>query len=69
MTEPITIGRNFYPDRKVFLWIDPQETFSGEVNPKDRLRLVFFEKGSGVLSWGTRREFIISPMLLCQDNS
>lgn len=63
--ELLTIGRNYYPGRKVLLYHCCREDFSTCINSPDRLKLVCIESGTGIISINGKREILFPPCILC----
>lgn len=65
MDELYTNGRTYYPGYQLWLWHNPEETFSPDLGYGTRFRLLLVEQGSGILQIGTYRQPFIAPMLFC----
>ena len=63
--ELLTIGRNFYPGRKVLIYYNETEDFTSYIGFKDRLKLICVEKGNGIISINGKREVLLAPCILC----
>lgn len=63
--ELMTIGRNFYPGRKVLIYCNLHEDFNKYIENKDRLKLIFVKKGNGIININSNREILSSPCVLC----
>jgi AraC-like DNA-binding protein len=60
-----TAGRVFYPGYRMPLWHTSSEAFSPELGTGTRLRLVWVERGAGILRLSEHREAFVAPVLFC----
>jgi AraC-like DNA-binding protein len=60
-----TVGRVFYPRYRMLLWHTASEAFSPELGKGIRFRLVWAERGTGIVRFGEHRQTFIAPVLFC----
>ena len=63
--ELLTIGRNFYPGRKVLIYYNENENFNTHIDFKERFKLICVEKGNGIVNINGKREILLAPCILC----
>lgn len=61
----VTIGKGFYPGEVFHVWHNPDEAVQPDLGAGTRLRLIFFETGSGLVEVGDRQSVLMAPALLC----
>lgn len=60
-----TDGGNFYPGRKIPFVYHPQETFSAEVGPVGRFRIIHIQNRTGIVKINQQRIAFLAPTLFC----
>lgn len=60
----VTVGREC-PEWQVMVTCLSHETFSSETEYEPRFRLVLVEEGTGIMTWGNKRQVFIAPALFC----
>ena len=59
-----TVGKS-NPDRILPIWCNRNESFSSNMGHKNRYRLIYIHKGSGIIRIGNRRCLFNSPAIFC----
>lgn len=64
-----TIGKEIHPGREVKIYCERDVDETDDSCPNDRYRIVYVKEGYGVLRNGQKSQIIISPMILCLNES
>jgi AraC family L-rhamnose operon regulatory protein RhaS len=60
-----TVGRTIYPGYRMPLYRTAADTFRSSPESSQRFKILFFERGGGLLSCGSRRQHAVAPSIFC----
>jgi AraC-like DNA-binding protein len=61
----VTVGKKYYAGYRLPLCHLPEETFRPDPESGSRFKILFFEKGGGLLRYGKHQQHAIAPSIFC----